>query len=115
MCLTNIFSAALFPEATAPGEQDTAEQIHFSSVLSWTSRCLVTQVPNSVGLYRQGSEVTSWGPLSWASSLHKALQGICGLLKGQHSPPPTHGMSMYSDTNTAHSSGEVWVQPGPQL
>lgn len=37
-------------------------------LLDWTSRCPAPQLPSSVGLCRQGSEVTSWGPPNGPSS-----------------------------------------------
>lgn len=97
---------ATFPEAVAWGYRDTAQHVHlsFSNPVSWVgdssrSGCLVTQVPSSVGLYCQGSEVPSWGPLTWASSLHTAPQGH--LWAADRSPPP-RAMSTHWDTNTTH-------------
>ena len=81
-----VSSSGPSPAASASGDGGATEQVHPSSVLSWRSGCLATQVPSSVGLCCQGSEVTSWGPLRRASSFHQAPQGY---LWAAPAHPPT--------------------------
>ena len=99
-----VSSSGPSPAASASGDGGATEQVHPSSVLSWRSGCLATQVPSSVGLCCQGSEVTSWGPLRRASSFHQAPQGY---LWAAPAHPQPHAKSQQRDPNTTQHTATM--------
>ena len=72
-------------------------------LLDWTSRCPAPQLPSSVGLCRQGSEVTSWGPPQLAVLLPHVSPRVP--LGCSSSPPPPTPWSRAVNSGLGHLAG----------